>query len=370
MLRTKLGGIRVVVVDDSPSARELLVALLQSSEGIQVVGVASNGVDAIRLTKRLCPDVVTMDIVMPRMDGLEAIRQIMRKVPTPIVIVTAHMMRAGMDMTFEGLQAGALTVLRKPGLADPETCAEIVRSVRLMAEVPVVHHWGRADRTLKSGQLSPPQPVQVTTLLSKDLEDYRGVRVVGIASSTGGPATLAQVLKPLPADFHMPILVVQHITRGFASGLAEWLDGETALQVDIAGHGEEPRPGQVLLAPDDYHMRVNERKAIELSKEPPYKGLRPSANHLFRSLARTHGSRAVGIVLTGMGDDGAEGLESLYLSGGLTMAQDEESSVVYGMPCEAVKRNAVDQVLPPDEIASALQRLDALQRLGKAVHNE
>lgn len=344
------GSIRVVVVDDSPTVRELLVAILQGADGIQVVGVGSNGEDAVRLTKRLQPDVLTLDVLMPAMDGLEATRRIMREIPTPIVIVSGGLVRADMDVTFEALRAGALTVVRTPGLDDPKGCAKVVQAVRLMAEVPVVHHWGWQARYPSSTVPAAP-PTSVVE------EDHRGLQMVGIAASTGGPGALATVLRQLPAGFPVPILVVQHVARGFVSGLAEWLDGETSLRVGLASHGDVPRPGTVLVAPGDYHLQVSAGGRVELCQEPPYRGLRPSANYLFRSLARVYGPRAVGIVLTGMGDDGAEGLGALHLAGGLTFAQDEASCVVYGMPREAVARRAVDRTLPLDQIAPSLVQL-------------
>lgn len=354
----KARPIRVVVIDDSPTACELLVAILQGAEGIQVIGVGHTGEDAVRLTKRLRPDVVTMDVRMPKMDGLEATRHIMSEVPTPIVIVTgSNVMRAEANLTFEALRAGALTVVSKPGLADPETCDKVVQTVRLMSEVPVVHHWGRRRSGAPAGRGE-----EAVALLSPREADHQGrVQMIGIAASTGGPAALATVLGALPADFPVPILVVQHVTRGFVAGLAEWLNGETPLHVGLASHGDIPQPGTVLLAPDDYHMQVNARGVVELCREPPYRGLRPSANYLFRSLARAYGPRAVGVVLTGMGDDGAEGLEMLHQAGGLTLAQDEQSCVVYGMPHEAVARNAVDHVLSLDQIALTLGQLARLR---------
>jgi two-component system chemotaxis response regulator CheB len=310
--------IRAVVVDDSPTAQKLLVTILQEAEGIQVVGVGADGEEAVRLTKRLRPDVVTMDVRMPRVDGLEATRRIMRDMPTPIVIVTADLMQADMNLTFEALRAGALTVVGKPGLTDKETCDKVVRTVKLMAAVPVVHHWDRHEwRPPEALEVSHPQ-APATPGPSAEMGVEGHVQMIGIASSTGGPATLAKILCSLPADFSAPILVVQHVTNGFVAGLAEWLDRMTPLHVGLASHGEVPQPGTVLLAPDDYHVRVNVHGIVELHKEAPYKGLRPSANFLFHSLARAYGPRAIGIVLTGMGDDGADGLLALRRAGGLT----------------------------------------------------
>jgi two-component system chemotaxis response regulator CheB len=333
----------------------LLVAVLEAAPGVQVVGTGMNGEDALRLVSRLRPDVVTMDVRMPRMDGLEATRRIMREMPTRIVIVSASMMHADMDLAFEALKAGALTVVRKPGLQDPETCGKIVQAVRLMAGVPVIHHWGRTERRVSVACAEGRASGSPAHELPFDIRNSKpDIRIVGIASSTGGPAALAALLGELPASFPLPILVVQHVTPGFTVGLAEWLGIQTRLSVSVAGHGETPRAGTVLIAPDDYHMQVDRRGVVELVKESPYKGLRPSANYLFSSLARAFGSKAMGIILTGMGDDGVNGLEALHRSGGLTLAQDESSSVVYGMPREAVARSAVDRVLPLNQMALAL----------------
>lgn len=357
-MKARSDPIHAIVVDDSRSAQQLLVAILQAAEGIEVVGVGANGEEAVRLTKRLHPDVVTMDVRMPKMDGLEATRRIMRQVPTSIVIVTADLMPADMNLTFEALRAGALTVVGKPGLADEETCEKVVQAVRLMAEVPVVRRWGRREETISPPKKppAPRAPLSKQVVVPKASARQR-IDVIGIASSTGGPATLATILGDLPADFAVPILIVQHVTNGFVTGLAEWLDNVIPLRVGLVSHGEMPQPGAVLLAPDDYHLQVNSRGVMELYKGPPYKGLRPSANHLFDSLAHTYGPSAVGIVLTGMGDDGAEGLLALHQAGGLTIAQDEQSCVVYGMPHEAVARHAVDHVLSRDQIAPFLKQM-------------
>ncbi len=355
-----LGDIRVIVVDDSPTARELLVAVLQVAEGIRVIGVGVSGADAVRLTRRMRPDVLLMDINMPQMDGLEATRQIMAEVPTPIVLITGTLMRSDLDLSFEAIRAGALTVLSKPGLDDSESCEQIVQSVRTMAGVPLVRRWTKSvnpEKDFSSGsQVGRPQPKGSLPGSSLFLEEElrRPFRVIAIASSTGGPAVLATILRALPSDFPVPIMVVQHVTQGFASGLAEWLNSETKLQVQLAAHGAELRPGVALIAPDGYHMQVNFRGVVELSKEEPYRGLRPSANYLFHSLARVFGARAVGIILTGMGDDGAEGLVALHRSGGFTIAQDEQSCVIFSMPREAIIRDAIDVAMAPDEIAHLL----------------
>jgi two-component system chemotaxis response regulator CheB len=332
--------IRVIVVDDSQTARELLVALYESA-GLRVVGVGKTGEDALNLVIKHNPDVVSMDVIMPKMDGLEATRAIMREHPTPIVVVTASLMRSDTDIAFESLKAGALAAVQKPGIEDPITCEKLVETVRLMATVPVIRRWSE-DR---------PHTRKMSSPIAGDAS---AIRLIGIASSTGGPGVLAQILSPLPKHFPIPILIVQHVTNGFATGLAEWLNEQIKMDVSLAGHGDIPKSGMVMLPPDDYHMQVNSSGAIELSKAPPYKGLRPSANYLFNTMARFYGASGMGIILTGMGDDGAEGMESMYKTGALTFAQDEESCIVYGMPAEAVKRKAVKQILTPDQISQYL----------------
>ncbi len=358
----KHGNIRVIVVDDSPTARELLVAILQIAEGIHVIGTGSTGQDALRLVRRMRPDVLLMDINMPLMDGLEATEEIMAEVPTPIVLVTGTYMRDDLDLSFKAISLGALTVMAKPGLAAPEACEALVDTVRSMANVPVVRRWSKkkaaaspspppvAPASAPASQVIPPPPLRREEL-------QRPYQIVGIASSTGGPGALATILRQLNADFPLPLLIVQHVTPGFAAGLAEWLNGETALRVTLAEHGAKPQPGVVLIAPDGYHMQMNYRGYIELTKEPAYNGLRPSANYMFHALARIYGPRAVGVILTGMGDDGADGIKALHDAGGLTLAQDEQSCIVYGMPREAVIRNGVSAIMTLDSIAQALNQL-------------
>lgn len=349
-MQKRSSPVRILVVEDSPTARSLLVTLLNESHDLQVIGTAIDGVEAVRLAAELRPDLITMDIHLPRMNGLEATRRIMQVSPVPIVIVTADLNRSDMDLTFEAIRAGALSVVKKPGRGDAESNAQMVRTARLMADVAVVHRWNNGSKkTIESS-------LRENNLTGVAAPQNRTMRIIGIASSTGGPSALVSALKPLPANYPLPILVVQHITPGFAGSLAEWLDRELKLQVRLAQQGEIPQPGTVLLSPDDRHMQVGERGEVILHNQPLYKGLRPSANYLFFSLARIYKDQAIGVILTGMGDDGVEGLAELHRQGGVTLAQDEASSVVYGMPCAAAQRKVVDYILPVDAIGPIINR--------------
>lgn len=362
MTLSKSRPIRAVVVDDSPTARELIVSLLRGSD-IEVVGSGESGEDAVRLAKRLKPDVMALDVRLKGMDGFTATRQIMRESPMPIILVTSSLMPNDTELTFQALNAGALTVVRKPGLADPETCAQLVKTVRVMAGVPVVHHWGRQDPRASANvaRVNSARPVfSGQSKIDKSLVDQ--LKVVGVAASTGGPSALATVFRSLPTDFPWPILVVQHITNGFGLGLAQWMSTQTNLRVRMAEHGETPQVGTILFAPDDYHMQINMKGEIELVKDQPYKGLRPSANPLFQSLAAVYRSAALGIILTGMGSDGAEGMEALFQAGGFTIAQNEASCVIYGMPRAAVEKQAISQVLALEEIGPALCMYAAMRK--------
>ncbi len=347
-------NIRVIIIDDSPTVRSLLASIL-SAAGMDVLALGKNGEDAIRLVKEHKPDVITMDIRMPQMDGFEATRRIMREQPTPSVIITGSAKYQDVELSFQAMRAGALAVVNKPGLSDPQTCEKVVQTVQNMAGVHVIHHWGNVQ--------SPPPPTKVDAKISRlvDLSRYPDIRIIGIASSTGGPSALSAVLGNLPPDFPLPIVAVQHVSPGFTSGLAEWLGSVTQIKVDVGTHGDKLKPGTVTFAPDDYHIQVNKRGEVELSHSPAYKGLRPSANPMFESLAQHYGKRSLGIILTGMGDDGADGMEQLHKTGALTIAQDEKSCIVYGMPHQAVIRNAVDVQMNLEEIAQLLKRIGQMK---------
>jgi len=347
-MNTNNPPIRVLVVEDSPVARELLVSILQNAPGLQVIGTARNGLEAVRLTKRLKPDVITMDVYMPELNGLEATRQIMAEMPRPIVMVTASLSKNERDLSFNALQAGALSIMEKPTMYDPpEVLEQLVRQVKLMSEVKVVRRWSKPAKPVSEDPSSVKQPPLTQNGTSE-------IQLIAIAASTGGPGILAQILGQLPASFPAPILIVQHITAGFGQGLADWLNQQTPLEVRLAQNAIEPKAGQVLIAPDDHHMMMNSLGVVSLSLDPPYQGLRPAADYLFNSVARVYGSTAVGIILSGMGSDGAEGLLALHQAGAYTIAQDKESCVVFGMPAVAIELGAAEQVLPANRIAAAI----------------
>ncbi|NLG96105.1 MAG: chemotaxis-specific protein-glutamate methyltransferase CheB [Chloroflexi bacterium] len=353
--------IRVLVVEDSPTARNLLVLLFQASGDIEVVGTALDGKEAVRRAAELRPDVITMDIQLPGMNGLQATREIMRLTPVPIVVVTATLDQPDMDLTFEAMRAGALSVVKKPARNDVKSCEQVVNTVRLMADVPVVHRWHPGDETALHKQdwaiTAKLVGVDKSNLPYEAGRSNKRIRLVGIAASTGGPGALLNVFKGLPADFPVPIVVVQHITIDFAQSLAKWLDGQVALQVRLAEQNEIPQPGSVLIAPDDHHLEIGARGEIVLNSRPPNKGLRPSADYLFSSMASVYGAQAVGVILTGMGNDGVDGLCELHQRGGMVLAQDEETSVVYGMPREAAMKQIVDRILPIYQIGPYLRNL-------------
>jgi two-component system chemotaxis response regulator CheB len=289
--------------------------------------------------------VIVMDLEMPRIDGYEATRRIMERVPTPIVMVSAHASQFD-SKVFEALRVGALVLLNKPeGPGHPDAAAaalRLVATVKLMAEVRVVRRWAARE---------PARPTASVAI------NGRRIRVVAIGASAGGPPTVAEILAELPATLPCPVLLVQHIATGFAAGLAEWLARSTALAVRLAEDGAAARPGVVYVAPDGVQMGIGADGGITLTDEVEADGFRPSASYLMRSVARAHGASAIGVLLTGMGRDGAAGLLELRNAGGITIAQDRESSVVFGMPMEAIRLGAAEHVLPPSRISETIRTL-------------
>jgi two-component system chemotaxis response regulator CheB len=338
--------IRVLVAEDSAVVARVLVDVLSSDPDIDVVGVARDGAEAIEMTRSLRPDLITMDVRMPRIDGLAATRKIMEEIPTPIVVVSASVNVQDMNITFEALRAGALEIIEKPrgvGHKDYETVrGRLTRAVKAMSEVKVV-------RRMSEARLRRPSRLPKAVLRGKDTG-----RVVLIGSSTGGPAALEKIFSRLPAKFPAPVLVVQHIAPGFVAGLAEWLNHGSQINVKIAEAREEPAAGTALFAPDGYHMVIDNGGRISLDAGPPERGHKPSIDRLFGAAARALGPRCVGVLLTGMGTDGVAGLREIKRAGGATFAQDENSAVIYGMPREAVAAGVVDKELAVEDMAAEI----------------
>lgn len=348
--------LKVLVVDDSPTLRQLMAYWINAEPDMQVVGEASNGRQAVRMARELHPDVILMDIVMPEMDGLEATREIMHVAPTPIVMISASLESRETEVAFQAIRLGALSVLKKPvGPNHPEygaQAAALVETVRAMAGVRVIHHHHKPSIPAPRVETRP----SMTTL--------RRPEMVAIASSTGGPAALGEIFRQLPADFRVPIVVVQHISPEFLPSLVEWLGTTTSLNVEIARGGDQPLPGSIYFAPGDAHLRLSRGGRFQLDQETR-STYRPSGDILLESVAAGYGASAIGVILTGMGNDGARGIRALYDAGAATVAQDEATSVVFGMPKEAIALGAAGAILPIQEIAAALVRLCA-GRVGTA----
>lgn len=335
--------IRVLVVDDSAVVRELLTNGLNSTE-LSVVGTAADGNEALAAVERLRPDVITMDIHMPNVDGVEATRRIMNTRPTPIVIVSGSTDPGEAAATFIALQAGAVAVLSRPpgpGHSLHEgSMRELAQTVRLMAEIKVIRRWSRP--------LLPPRAPVIGPIPAK---------VIAIGASTGGPPVLQKILEQLPRDLAAPVLVVQHMAAGFLGGFVEWLAQTSALPVELARHGMPALAGRVYVAPDDHHMSFTADGVTLLTQAVAEHGLRPAVSHLFRAIAECCGDRAVAGLLSGMGRDGAAELRQLRDRGALTFVQDKASAIVYGMPGEAVRLGAAALVLAPEQIAGTLAKL-------------
>lgn len=345
------GKIKVLVADDSPVMRTLLVELLNGAPDFQVLGAVGDGQAAIDFLERAGsrPDVLLVDIHMPVLDGFEVTRRIMETRPLPIVICTATADPRELAVTFRSIEAGAVACVEKPVALGPdfeEKQRNLLQTLRLMAEVKVVRRWSR--------QRTPPMTLPLEKDAASRAAAAPGIRFVGIGASTGGPPVLQTILSSLPRDFPVPLLIVQHIAPGFLGGMVEWLNETTGLRVHIAAHGATPLPGHAYVAPDDFHLAADAGGRLLLAREPPEAGLRPAVSFLFRSLANTCGPSAIGVLLTGMGKDGAAELKEMRDRGACTIAQDRETSVVHGMPGEAIERDAATLVLPADRIAGAL----------------
>ena len=344
---------RILIAEDSDVVAMLLQAMLDDEPDMQVVGRARNGREAVHLVNELRPDLVTMDIRMPEMDGFDATRLIMSTLPTAIVVISSSVDDEELRITFRAIEEGALAVLEKPrGLSHPEfdiIRREIIDTVRAMAEVKLVKRHSLSER---------PREVDIFERAIPQLT--RACEVVAIGISTGGPSALHYLLSSLPVGFPVPVLVTQHIAKGFLGGLVSWLRTGTLLEVKCPVDGEALEAGTIYFAPEDRHLLVQRNcngLQARLDKGAPINGFRPSATPMMKSVAEVCAGKGVGVLMTGMGVDGAEGLLSMREKGAHTLAQDEESSVVYGMPGAAIALGAVEQVIRLEKLPAYLTSL-------------
>lgn len=346
--------LRVLIAEDSPIIAAALASVLDRDPGIEVVGMAADGKMAIEMVGTLGPDLVVMDVHMPVLGGLDAIERIMAERPVPILVCTADPLTDA--LSFEALRRGALELIRKPTAlhqSSPET-RDLCAKVKLLAQIPVVRRSPASHKRESAGSpVGQPLPAVRTDLR----------RAIGIVGSTGGPGALAELLGRLPGGFTAPVVVVQHLATGFAPGLASWLGKQCDLRVRVAGQGEMLLAGTVLIAPDAQNLQVSTTGRVMLTEAPPrrlgHADHVPSGDVLLASLARAYGKHAVGVVLSGMGEDGAEGLAEVARVGGATLVQSEASSVIFGMPRAALERGAAQRALAPSELARELCRLTA-----------
>jgi two-component system chemotaxis response regulator CheB len=342
--------IGVLIVEDSQVIQQLLRHIIGGDPRLEVLAVASSAEEALEMLQRVSPDVISLDIRLPGMNGFEATRRIMRDKPTPIVVCSASVESDDLKITMNALRAGALAVVEKPVGATRVEYERLARTLctqlAIMSEVKVVRQRAFTDSTPTVHRTFQPP----ATRSSFQTTPGRPLRVLGIGASTGGPNAVVQVLTDLGQDFPLPVLLVQHMMPTFLLGFASWLESVTPCRAVIARSGDVPVPGTVYLAPPDFHLQL-EGERIRLTQDPPVSAQRPSATVMFQSMARSLGDAGLGVLLTGMGDDGADGLLELRRAGGHTFAEHESTAVVYGMPKAAVDRGAASECLPLKEIA-------------------
>ena len=345
--------INIIIADDSRVSTALLCALFQTTPDIHVIACARDGLEAVTLTKRLKPDLVTMDIFMPQIDGVQATREIMEQCPTPIIMISAHANETESPHVFNALQAGALSVIEKPqGVLDigfDEVKRHIIHAVRTLAQVQVV------PRQIQQ-RLKPAAKIF--------MHNQRGAKIIALGSSTGGPEALRCILSSLPGNFPIPIVITQHITKGFLPGLVTWLQTVTPLTLAIATQHQPLMPGCVYFAAEDAHLVIKKglTPLATLDYTAPIDHFRPSISAMFSSLAMSYPGLSIGGLLTGMGQDGASGLLQMKKTGCLTFAQSKVTSVIYGMPAAAVALQATDESVDLEEIPQFLAILLSRRR--------
>jgi two-component system, chemotaxis family, protein-glutamate methylesterase/glutaminase len=352
--------IQVLIVEDSRVNQKLLTGILEEDPEFEIIGVVKNGQEAVHAVTENKPDVVSMDINMPEMDGLEATSQIMQRTPVPIVIVSSLFNSSDVSLLLKILEAGALTILPKPfGPGHPQynqSAKNYRNTLKVMAKVKVknVTRVGASVPQRDTDVYNKPVFNPPSSVLQQVSKVYK---IIAIGASAGGPQIIQLILKNLPASVPVPVVIVQHIDGNFAEGYCDWLGSTSKLPVHTAIHGEQMQPGHVYLPPGDHHLGLISAGVCAVTQAPPEKGLRPAVSILFKDVLRVYGQNSIGIILSGMGSDGAAELKMLHDCGAYTIAQDAQSSVVHGMPGEAIKMGAVTTVLTPDEIVKEIVRL-------------
>jgi len=364
--------IKVLIVEDSPVALIILKRIFASSEEIEIVGTASNGLEGLELIPKLQPDVICTDLHMARMNGLEFTREVMMNFPRPILVISSSVQESDTSNVFKLLEAGAVDVFPKPetGLKSgyDRLRQELINKVKILSGVKVftLHRHRRIAEEKKVEPLDK-QEIKITQqgrfrkadakprspLLSSRLQSST-MKLVAIGASTGGPQALQSILTQLPANFPLPGICVQHISEGFLEGLVNWLDSQCPIGVKIASSGELLQPGVFYFPPEGHHLEVNSSGRCICVAGPPVGGHRPSISVTLNSVARQYGSKAAGVLLTGMGRDGADGMLAIAKAGGLTIAQNEATCVVFGMPKEAIALGGAQHILPINAIAPLL----------------
>lgn len=349
-------SVHILVVDDSQLVRNILKEIFHNDPDLHVVGEAVNGKEAVRMTRELKPDIITMDIQMPEMDGFEATEQIMAYTPTPILIFSSAIDKSEQYTSFKAISLGALDNMSKPDITQEgfDLIAEtLVKKVKMLSNIKVIPHI-RAKLKSTGLEIKAEEKRAHRRKTSAENSKYR---LVAVGASTGGPMALAKIFSAIPHGFPVGVVIVQHISRGFIDSFVEWLGTQTALKVKVAEHGEPVSGGTVYFAPDDVQMEVTPKNTILLDRDLPQWGeFKPSVNHLFKSAGRNLGERAVGVILTGMGEDGARGMEEMHRHGSYTIAQDRETSLIFGMPRAAIDSRCVHTVLPLDKIADEIMK--------------
>ncbi len=344
--------IRVILVEDSSIALTILKRILDSSPEIEVVGTASTGVEGLDLIPKVNPDVICTDLHMPKMNGLEFTKEVMASYPRPILVISASVLEDDVENIFNLLEAGAVDIFPKPRsgqLQDYESMQQpLINKIKVLSGIKVF------TRRKHSSTIQKPQ----TLIQNVEINNYpkhkkhiHPFKIVGIGASTGGPQALSEIFSQLPKDFPLPIICVQHISQGFLQGFIDWLSNNCLLPIEIAKSGLYPKPGKIYFPLEGHHLQISPTGSFMCSKSPPVLGHRPSVTVTFKSLASYYGKGVIGILLTGMGKDGAEGLLKISESGGFTIAQNEATSIVFGMPHEAIKLGAADEILPIEQIA-------------------